>query len=95
MIIDDITDNANAKAITASVLYDFKGFNLLYAYGDFNTIANNNTEKIHIVEQNIGLEYSLDENIAFSVVCVIRKNEKSIVDGENFNNYRLMTSYSF
>jgi hypothetical protein len=95
MIIDDITDSANAKAITASVLYDFKGFNLLYAYGRFDTIANNNTEKIDIVEQNIGLEYNLDENIAFSAVCVIRKNEKSTVDGENFNNYRLMTSYSF
>lgn len=96
MIIDEITEDRDAYAVVGGVVYEYNHINLLYAYGDFQGDADSSGAKAHIVEQNIGLEYSPNDNFTAGAIYVIDDNKEDATS-EDFNdkNFRVLISYSF
>lgn len=96
MIIDNITTDRDAYAIVSGLSYSITNFNLLYAYGDFNGKADSNGEQKHIIEQDIGVEYSPNDALTLGTIMVIDKNKKDLTS-KNFNNtnFRAVISYNY
>ncbi len=96
MILDEITEDRDAQAVVAGFVYEISDFNLLYAYGDFKGNTDSTGAKAHIAEQNIGAEYSPNDNLTVSVTYVIDANKKDPIS-TNFNdkNFRVLVSYNF
>jgi len=96
MILDEITEDRNAHAVVASLSYEINNFNLSYSYGDFKGDADSTGTKAHIVEQDIGVDYSINNNLSLSAIYVI-DNNKEVSTSKNFNdkNFRVLVSYNF
>ena len=96
MILDEITQNAQASSYLASLSYEINNFNLFYAYGDFSTKENVQVAKKHIAEQNLGVEYTPNNALTLSTIFVNDSNkEDSNSDEFNANNIRFLATYSF
>ncbi|WP_297442373.1 OprD family outer membrane porin [Sulfurimonas sp.] len=96
MILDEITEDRDAQAIVISLRYTLYDVNFLYAYGNFDGKANSLKVKEHIVAQNIGLEYTTQNELTLAVVYVIHDNkEDSKSTFYNDNNFRILASYNF
>ena len=96
MIIDEITEDRDAQAFVIGASYAISHLNLSYAYGNFTGDANSLSAKEHIVEQDIILEYELNENLALEVIYVMSSDEESSVDtGFDFNSAEVKLSYVF
>ncbi|MEA1893206.1 MAG: OprD family outer membrane porin [Campylobacterota bacterium] len=96
MIIDEIAIDREAIAIVGGVVYEYDNFAFLYAYGDFNGKANSAGEKAHIVEQNIGLEYMLNEEFSVAAIYVMEEDKQSVEKTENdWNRLQVMVAYNF
>ncbi len=96
MILDEITEDRDAEAIVAGLSYSIGDFNLLYAYGDFKGDADSNGAKAHIVEQDIGVEYTPNDNFTFSAIYVIDDNKEDATSTDfNSKNFRVLASYNF
>jgi len=96
MILDEITQDRDAHSVVGGLVYEYKHINLLYAYGDFIGDANSNGNSAHIVEQNIGLEYSPNDNFTISAIYVMDDNKENSASQEfNNKNMRMLVSYSF
>ncbi len=96
MIIDAIADDREAEAVVAGLSYSIGDFNLLYAYGDFKGGANSAGQKEHIVEQDIGLEYTPSENITIASIYTMNDDKENTATNDgNWNNFRVLFSYNF
>ena len=100
MIIDNITTDRDAKATLNSISYNYANFSYVYAYGDFIGDKDSSGQKEHIIEQNIGVDYSLSENLNFGAICTINEDKEDTQSGAsfdngNFENYRFVVAYSF
>ena len=96
MIIDEITEDRDAQAIVAGVIYQVDNFAFLYAYGDFSGDANSAGEKAHIVEQDIGFEYNVNDEFVVAAIYVIEEDKESSVKTENdWNRAQIMVKYDF
>lgn len=96
MIIDEITQDRDASAIVAGLAYDIGNWKFLYAYGDFKGEANSAGEKQRIVEQDIGFEYTVNEEFSFAGIFVIEDDKQSVTKSENdWNRMQLMVAYNF
>ena len=96
MILDEITQNAQAKAYLASLSYEINNFNLFYTYGDFRTKENKQVTKKHIIEQNIGIEYIPNDALTLSTIFIKDTNKEDSKTAEfNANNIRFLATYSF
>ncbi|MDD2651802.1 MAG: hypothetical protein PHX44_01975 [Sulfurimonas sp.] len=96
MILDAITMDRGAKAVVAGFTYNYNNLKLMYAYGDFKGNANSLGAKEHIIEQNIGCEYTLQKELMLAVVYVKdRDKEHSYSNGGNWENMRVLLSYNF
>ncbi len=96
MILDEITEDRDAQAVVAGFVYEISDFNLLYTYGDFKGNTDSTGAKAHITEQNIGVEYSSNDNLTVGATYVIDTNKKDPIS-TNFNdkNFRVLVSYNF
>lgn len=96
MIIDAITTDRDAQAIVTGVTYKIGDFGFMYAYGDFNAQADSLGAKEHIVEQNLGFEYTPNENLTIAAIYV-KDNDKedSGSNGGDWENLRAMVAYNF
>jgi len=96
MILDEITEDRDARAIVTNLSYSINDFSLSYAYGDFNGNANSSNEKAHIVEQNIGIEFTPNDDLVISAIYV-NDNNKEDSKSKDFNNdnFRVLVSYNF
>ncbi len=96
MIIDEITEGRDAQAIVTGVVYQMDNFAFLYAYGDFSGDANNLGEKAHIVEQDIGFEYNVNDEFVVAAIYVLEEDKESSISTENdWNRAQVMVKYDF
>jgi hypothetical protein len=100
MIIDNITTDRDAKATLSSISYNYANFSFVYTYGDFIGDKDSSGQKEHIIEQNIGIDYSLSENLNFGAICTINEDKEDTQSGAsfgngNFENYRFVVAYGF
>jgi len=96
MILDEITEDRSADAYVSGIVYHADKFSLLYAYGEFYGVKNSVGVKEHILEQNIGVEYDLNEDFIASAVYVIREDKQNSVKTENdWNRAQIMLTYNF
>jgi len=97
MILDEITEDRDAEAALGSISYEIDNLTLSYAYGDFKGDANSVAQKAHIVEQNAGVEYSIeDDKLSMRLIYVEHKDkENSIKTDDDWNRLELALSYIF
>ena len=100
MVLDNITQDRDAQAIVAGLTYRFNDFGFLYAYADFSGDADSSGQKEHIIEQNIGIEYTPTDKLTFAALCTINDDKENTGNGAyytdgDFKNYRLIVAYSF
>ena len=96
MILNEIAKDRDAQALVAGFHYVMSDFNLLYAYGDFDGDKNSVGVKEHIVEQDIGVEYSYDDNIVASAFYITSSDEESSVKTDyDWDRIQINLSYTF
>jgi hypothetical protein len=108
MVMDNITFDRKVKAVVAGVTYSYGDFGFLYAYGDFYGDADSSGQKEHVVEQDIGVDYKMAENLTLAAICVINDDKENTGSNAYFTNsngnptfygtfvnYRLWARYSF
>jgi len=96
MILDAITADRDAEAIVAGLSYTVGDFNLLYAYGDFKGDSDTLLQNEHIVEQDIAIEYTPNDNLTIASIYTINDDKKnSDSNGGDWNNFRILISYNF
>jgi len=96
MILDEITEDRSAHAWVAGLSYGLKAFNFLYAYGDFKGDADSAGIKAHIVEHNIGVEYTHKEELTIAALYVVDRNKEDDTSTDfNNDNFRILVAYNF
>ena len=90
MILDNIAQNSDAEAIVGGFTYGYHEFGFLYAYGDFSS----DTE--HITEQDIGAQYSINDEFLVAAVYAIENDRKhSQKTDYDWNRFQLLVNYNF
>lgn len=77
MILDEIAQDREADALVGAINYNIADFSIFYAYGNFSGDKDSGGAKAHIVEQDMGIEYSLDDRFSASVYYIISSDEES------------------
>lgn len=97
MILDEITPDRDSEAIMGSIGYEIDDLTLTYSYGDFKGDADGVGSKAHIVEQNIGAEYSIiKDTLLFRAIYVEQKDKESLAKTDfDWNRLEFMVSYLF
>ena len=96
MIIDEIAEDRNAQALVMGVVYEVGSWNFLYAYGDFDGKKNSFGENAHIVEQDMGFSYSVNDNFELAALYVLEDDRASSSNTENdWDRYQLIVKYDF
>lgn len=96
MILDNIATQRNSEAYTTTLLYSYKNFKFLYAFGDFLGEKNNMGEKANIIEQNIGFEYNINNDFQF--YAIYAKDSDKIDPNNtqtNWDRIQLNLTYNF
>ena len=94
--IDVVSQGRDSKAVVAGISYGLGGAKFLYAYGDFDSSADLNGAKEHIVEQDIGIEYSLNDDFMLNAVFVMSDDRARDTKSQNdWDRFQLMANYSF
>ena len=99
MIIDAITRDRSADAYVGGISYSLGDINFLYAYGDFKGDADSLGIQEHIVEQDIGVEYSKDDDFTLAAIYTINddkyNNTQTGINGGDWGNLRIFAAYNF
>lgn len=96
MIIDEITKDRDASAMVGGISYDIQDWKFLYAYGSFNGDANSVGQKAHVVEQDIGFEYNMNENLYVGAIYVVQEDkENSLKTANDWTRMQIMFAYNF
>lgn len=96
MILDTITNDRSAEAAVVGITYQYHDVGFMYAYGNFKGDADSLGAKEHIIEQNIGFEYTPSEEVTLAAIYVKnRDKESSGSNGGDFENIRVFLSYNF
>ena len=96
MIIDEIAEDRDALAVVAGISYSINDFGFLYAYGDFKGDENSLGVKAHIVEQDIGFEYNVNDEFVVAAIYVLEEDKESSVATQNdWNRAQVMVKYNF
>jgi len=96
MVLDNISEDREVEAVVAGVSYAVEQYGFFYAYGDFEGKADSIGRKEHIVEQNMGIEYSVNDSLVLAAIYVISKDkEHGKNDDYDWNNARVMMTYNF
>ncbi|MDD5401478.1 MAG: hypothetical protein PHQ93_09855 [Sulfurimonas sp.] len=97
MILDEIANDRNAKAMVGGISYEIEKLSLTYAYGDFDGGSDATGKKAHVVEQNIGLKYSVieDKVLICALYAVQEDKENSTKTDNDWNRFQVTVTYSF
>nr|MBC8238472.1 outer membrane porin, OprD family [Candidatus Sulfurimonas ponti] len=96
MIIDEITEDREAQAIVGGLVYAVDNWNFIYAYGDFDGKENSAGVKAHIVEQNIGFEYSVNDEFVLAAIFVSQEDkENGAKTANDWDRTQIMLKYDF
>jgi len=95
-IIDDIANDRDVLAIVTGIIYSVDNFQFLYAYGDFNGGKNSAGQQEHKVEQDISVEYNINDEFLVSIVYANVEDKQYTVKTENdWNRVQAMVNYNF
>ncbi|MFT5659969.1 MAG: putative porin, partial [Sulfurimonas sp.] len=96
MILDEITQDREASALVVGLEYDAKNWKLIYAYGNFEGKADSAGNTVHIVEQNLGVEYTPNDAFTLAAIYVKEEDKQSSVKTTNdWDRAQLMITYDF
>lgn len=96
MILDEIAKDREASATVGGIIYSIDKLSFLYAYGDFTGKADSTGAKAHIVEQDMGFEYNINNELRVAAIYVLEEDKESIVSNENdWNRLQVMLQYNF
>lgn len=96
LILDDIADDRDTQAFVPSISYEMGNLNFLYAYGDFQGKANSLGKKAHVVEQDLSLEYNVNDDFLLSCVYAMQEDkDNTIKTDHDWNHLRVMINYNF
>ena len=96
MIINSITADRDVDAIVAGLSYNVGDFNLLYSYGDFDGGTDSSSQIEHIIEQDVVIEYSPNDDFTIASVYAINDDKKNTQsNGGDWSNFRVLLSYNF
>ncbi|MFK5936912.1 MAG: hypothetical protein QM497_00815 [Sulfurimonas sp.] len=96
MIIDNIAIDREADAFVAGLSYTYDDFNFLYAFGDFNGDADSSNVKAHIVEQDIGFEYNVNDEFLIAALYVLSEDkESSAKTADDWERVQVIVNYNF
>lgn len=94
--LDVVALDRKAQAFVSGMSYNYNNFNFLYAYGAFVGSKDSNNKKAYIVEQDIGLEYNVNEEFIVSAIYVLSDDRQSSIKTENdWKRAQLMMHYNF
>lgn len=68
MILNNIAVDRDADSIVSNISYKINDFKIWYAYADFIGSKNSLGQKANIIEQNIGFEYNVNNDLKFSAI---------------------------
>jgi len=96
LILDDIADDRDTHVFVSSISYEIDNFNFLYAYGDFKGEANSMSKKAHVTEQDVSLEYNVNDDFIVSYVYAMQEDKENLIKTEHdWNHARVMVNYNF
>jgi hypothetical protein len=97
MILDEITYDRDAEATAGSISYEIDKLTLSYAYGDFAGDADSLGNRVHIVEQNIGAEYSvIEDKLLLRAIYAEQEDRESLAKTDSdWSRLEFMVAYSF
>lgn len=96
MILDVIADDRDAHALLIGLSYNLSDFNFFYMHGCFTGGENSSAVKEHIVEQNVGVEYTLDERLFISAVYVTEEDmQNSQKTDYDWSRGQIQVKYTF
>ena len=96
MILDEIANDRDAASYVANVNYSFDNFGFLYAYGDFDGNKNGADEKAHVVEQDVSVEYNVNDEFLVSAIYVISQDKESVPKtGYDWQRAEIIVNYNF
>lgn len=97
MILDEITYDRDAEAVVGSISYEIDKLTFSYSYGDFDGDADGFGDRAHIVEQNIGAEYSvIKDKLLVRAIYAVQNDKESVAKTDNdWSRFQLMVAYSF
>jgi len=96
MIIDEITEDRDAEAFVLGLVYSLGDWNFLYAHGTFKGDSNSQNQKAHIVEQDMGFEYSVNNEFVVAAIYVLQEDKESSVKTDyDWSRAQLMVKYDF
>ena len=96
MILDEIAQDREASALVVGLEYDTKNWKFIYAYGDFEGKADSLGNTVHIVEQNLGVEYAWDNAFAIAAIYVKEEDKQSSLKTQNdWDRAQVMLTYNF
>ena len=96
MLLDEIAQDRDASSLVAGFEYEIEKFKVIYAYGDFVGEADSLGNSVHIVEQNLGLEYTMEESFSLAAIYVKEEDKQSVAQTANdWDRFQLMIAYNF
>lgn len=97
MILDEIANDRNAKAMVGGISYEIDDLTLSYALGDFKGEADSFGEKAHIVEQDIGMAYNIiEDKFSVSAVYAVQADRENSAKTDNdWSRLQIKASYNF
>ena len=98
MVLDNITEDRDSSSYVAGLSYSVNNYRMLYAYAHFLGKANSSGITEHIVEQNMGVEYSFNDDLAASIIYIIDDYKDGDPSASGINeqeNFRFLMTYNF
>lgn len=97
MILNEIIYDRDAEAVVGSMSYEIDDLRLTYAYGDFSGDADGLGDRAHVVEQNIGAEYSvIEDKLLVRAIYAVQEDRESVAKTDNdWSRLEFMVAYSF
>jgi alpha-amylase/alpha-mannosidase (GH57 family) len=96
MILDEIADDRDASALVLGLEYNMQNLRYIYAYGDFDGKENTTGTAVHIVEQNFGVEYTLNDVFTLASIYVKQEDKHNSAKTENdWDKIQVMLAYNF
>ena len=96
MILNEIAVDRDAEAFVGGASYVYNDFKIIYAYGDFHGNADSSAKKAKIIEQNIGFEYNINNDLKLSAIYA-KDSDKIDPDNTqtNWDRVQINLTYNF
>ncbi len=95
MILDEITQDRDAQALSATCGFNIANVSIAYAYGDFSGDKDSSGIKAHIVEHNLYAEYEVDDMVFSLTYAKDENKEDSSSNDFNYQTFRAFVEYKF